>query len=41
VPSQIGFGLAVAVTPVGTVLNETEAVFATVAAPQELLAINE
>ena len=38
-PAQIGFGLADAVTPVGTVFTVTEAVFTGVAEPQELLAV--
>jgi hypothetical protein len=40
-PSQIGFGLADAVTPVGTEFIVTEAVFAAEAAPQVLLVVNE
>ena len=39
-PAQIGFGLADAVTPVGTVLTVTEAVFTGAAEPQELLAVS-
>src|SRR3990170_2769918 len=39
-PAQTGFGLADAVTTVGTVFTVTEAVFTAVAEPQELLAVN-
>jgi hypothetical protein len=41
VPSQIGFGVAEAVTADGIGLIETDAVFAAVADPHALLAVNE
>ena len=40
-PAQIGFGEADAVTPVGTVLTVTDAVFTAAAEPQALLAVKE
>ena len=39
-PSQIGLGLANAVTPVGTVFTVTDAVLTAVADPQELVAVS-